>query len=237
MQHFFSFVPRRAYLLCIALILLALPAIGIAQTHPFVTAANFTSLGTFTTSSNATINCNTGLLQITGGASYQGVNATIAGQDFWVFSFSAFTQSGGTLSFTNTPGTHKIAIVATGNITVAGTINASGSGAAGGPGGSSGVVGNGSGTGAGTADNGGGSGGGNGGAGGAGGTTNNIAGGVANGNLLTARSTGGSGGWDGTGAGGGAGGGLLLGAGQTLAVSGTITANGSSGNPGGGGGG
>jgi hypothetical protein len=239
MQHINNIMRRAGIILCAFLLVLGFAPMLKAQTHPFVTAANFTSHGTFNSgSSNATINCNTGVLAITGGTTYQGVTATIAGQDFWVFSFDSFTlQSGRQITFTNTPGTRKIAIVATGNITIAGTISANASGTTAGPGGNANTAGGGT---AGATNAGGGGGGANGGNGGAGGTSNGTAGGTANGNLLTSLTTGGGGG-NGSVSGGASGGGILIGSQQTLILSGTINASGGSGangtSTGGGGGG
>ena len=229
----------------VIILLLGFPSIIFSQT--FLNPNNFTSLGTFNSSGNVTIDMGTG--QMSGGASFTGV----VNGDVLVFTFASFIlNSGHSITFTNVSDLgHKVVFLSQGDMTISGIINANASGQTAGPGGGFGGVGGsiefgisgnpGSGTGAATGTDGGGGAG----FGGAGGTVGgSTGGGTYNANFVSGI-TGGSGGtgsdygaiWNSSDVtigylkGGGGGGGIELGSAGTLTINGTatITANGADG--------
>ncbi len=175
-----------------------------------------------------------------------------------MLNYSSLTiNSGATLTFTNNSNNTPVYILATGVVTINGTINVSGGSTSGMTGGTPGPGGWAGGNAAqmgkdgepGRGPGGGGGGrelnqipGGGGGFGTSGGTFNGVAGGNTYGSdnhmpLLGGSGGGGYGSYNGTGSGGGGGGGaILIAASGTITINGTIYANGGYANPGGGGG-
>ena len=198
----------------------------------FLDASTFTSLGVFDPATNVIVDVN--LEQMSGGASFTGVTTMQAGSIVLVFDFSSFTLNSGvtvTVLFDN-PNIGGVAFLSRSDMTIDGDVSADG-----GPG-NAGQIGTGSGAGAnGTTNEYGGDGGGGGGFGGQGGPgQDGISGGATYDSDLTAQLVGGSlggmGGGPGGGPGGTGGGGIQLGALGSLALNGTVTADGGDGTTG-----
>lgn len=204
----------------------------------FLDPRAFLSLGLFNPAGNVVIDASTG--QMSGGASFAGVPVTNAGFVSFVFAFSSFTlESGLQITVTNCgSGTPGISLLSQNDMIINGTIDASASSASAtncGPGlGGTGGSGN-------NASHLYGSGGGGGGFGGNGGEGSQFfyaapgAGGGTYNPDLTAQLADGScggpgGGGDGEGAGGNGGAAIQLAAVDTLTLSGTVLANGATGN-------
>jgi hypothetical protein len=97
-----------------------------ASGDAFLNASNFTSLGLFNPPTNVIVDLSSG--QMSGGASFTGVNATQAGVPLLVFTFSSFNLNSGIgITFTNDGGSSPaIAFLSQGDMTIAGTINGNG---------------------------------------------------------------------------------------------------------------
>ena len=196
----------------------------------FLDATAFQSLGVFDAASDVVVDIHSGLMS--GGAGFQGIYIHQGGAAIRVFVFSSFTLSAGVhITFSNaSPNVIAVAFLSQGDMTINGSIDASGEAGSGpdanGPG--SGVTGGGV--------NGGGGGGGSYGGEGAFGEYGAAPGGVYNSDL-TAELEGGSAGGGGStqpgGAGGGGGGGALQIVSEgTLNVTGVISVNGGDGGAG-----
>jgi hypothetical protein len=207
----------------------------------FLDASAFKSLGVFDPASDVVVDVESG--QISGGASFTGVDVTHAGTSMLVFTFSSFTlNSGLSITFANegADGT-AVAFLSQGDMTIGGTMSADGEGGA--PEGSSPAIGGPDGSGSGGGGSGGGAGGGGGGFGGSGAPSQGgIGGGGSYNSDLTAQLAGGSGGGNGYGYSGaygvsfgfgGAGGGALqIAALRSVTVTGSVSVNGGDGGPG-----
>ncbi|HUD47731.1 MAG TPA: hypothetical protein VMR33_12935 [Candidatus Baltobacteraceae bacterium] len=215
--------------LAASLLLCPAPCAWAGPGAAFLDPTAFTSLGVFNPETNVVVDVDSG--QMSGGASFTGVNVTQAGFPLWVFTFSSFTlNSGLTVTITNDgPDSPGVAFLSQRDMTIAGAIHADGEV------GSAALYGNGAGAGSnGETNTLGGDGGGGGGYGGMGGPGDGgTTGGGTYNTDLSAQLAGGSGGGTGGaslgGPGGLGGGALQIAALGSLTLSGTISADGGAG--------